>query len=69
MVFNYEGEEIVPVGINIIDGKRIEEEQEEYKLILDIPELAFNINRISDYERLVKLIYQNRRETDSWEEG
>jgi adenosylcobinamide-phosphate guanylyltransferase len=52
MVLHYRGEEIVPVGINIINGKRIEEEQEEYKLILDIPELAFNINRIVDYERL-----------------
>ena len=52
MVLHYGGKEIVPVGINIIDGGRIEEEQEEYKLILDIPELAFNINRISDYERL-----------------
>ncbi len=69
MVLHYKGKEIVPVGINIIDGKRIEEEQEEYKLILDIPELAFNINRIADYERLVKLIYQNRGKTDSREGG
>ena len=56
MVLHYKGEEIVPVGINIIDGGRIEEEQEECKLVLDIPELAFNINRIADYERLIDFL-------------
>jgi adenosylcobinamide-phosphate guanylyltransferase len=39
---------IVPCGINILDAGRIQEEQEDYNLILDDEELALNVNTADD---------------------
>lgn len=42
---------VSPVGVNMIDGSRIkDQEMDEEKLILDDEELTFNINTIEDLE-------------------
>lgn len=50
-VFNRGGILIVPTGINILDGKDIHQEQEDFNLILEDPELALNINTVDDLKR------------------
>lgn len=47
-LFNYNGQLIVPVGLNILDGAEIQYEQEDYHLILDRIELAVNVNTPDD---------------------
>jgi len=47
-LFNYQGQLIVPSGINILDGAIIGEEQEDYHLIMDRIELAVNVNVVED---------------------
>ncbi len=47
-VFHKNGGFIVPCGINILDARRIREEQEDYNLILDDEELALNVNTGED---------------------
>lgn len=47
-LFNYRGQLIVPSGINVLDGADIENEQEDYHLILERMELAVNINMVED---------------------
>lgn len=49
-LFNYQGEFIVPAGINVLNGARIKEEQEDYHLIMDKIELAVNVNTSQDLE-------------------
>jgi adenosylcobinamide-phosphate guanylyltransferase len=49
-VFHKKNDFIVPCGINILDAGRIEEEQEDYNLILDEEELALNVNSPGDLE-------------------
>ena len=41
-------EQIVPAGINILDGSAFDREQEEFRLITDEPTFACNINTPSD---------------------
>ncbi len=43
-LFNYQGQLIVPSGINVLDGEKIEREQEDYHLIMERIELAVNVN-------------------------
>jgi adenosylcobinamide-phosphate guanylyltransferase len=43
-----EGQRVCPAGINILLGEKIQEEQSEYKIILDDPFLALNINSRQD---------------------
>ncbi|WP_292487858.1 NTP transferase domain-containing protein [Methanohalobium sp.] len=50
-VFHRDGNLIVPTGVNILDGKYIKQEQDDYNLIMDYPELALNINTANDLER------------------
>jgi adenosylcobinamide-phosphate guanylyltransferase len=50
-VFNWSGQLIVPAGINILDGKYINEEQEYHNYMLDDPEIALNINTAEDLKR------------------
>ncbi|MDF1534546.1 MAG: NTP transferase domain-containing protein [Methanosarcinaceae archaeon] len=50
-VFNRNGNLIVPTGVNILDGKDIRHEQEDFNLVLEIPELALNINTVEDLKR------------------
>jgi adenosylcobinamide-phosphate guanylyltransferase len=54
-LFNYQGQLIVPSGINILDGRNIKFEQEDHHLILDRIELAVNVNTAEDL-RLCELI-------------
>lgn len=49
--FIVEDRVVSPVGVNMIDGNRIEDQEiDEEKLILDDEKLAFNINTIEDAE-------------------
>lgn len=56
-LFNYQGHLIVPSGINVLDGEKIEREQEDYHLIMERIELAVNVN-VSEDLRLCERILQ-----------
>lgn len=47
-VFHKEGKIIVPVGVNILDGKFMDREQSDYNFISQRPEFAVNINTPDD---------------------
>ena len=55
IVLNREGQLIVPVGLNILDGCLIKEEQDEHLLIMDEPALAVNVNTNEDLKIWEKL--------------
>ena len=57
-LFNYQGQLIVPAGINILEGSDIENEQEDYHLILERIELAVNVNVADDLMLCEKLILE-----------
>jgi adenosylcobinamide-phosphate guanylyltransferase len=50
-----------PAGVNILLGARIEEEQEECRLLLDEPSLGFNVNTQDDLAHAVRYICPERR--------
>lgn len=56
------GRHLVPAGINVIDGKKIDEaELEEEKLVIDTEEIAVNVNRPEDLkiaERLFRRLFR-----------
>ncbi|WOF15973.1 NTP transferase domain-containing protein [Methanoplanus sp. FWC-SCC4] len=41
-----------PVGLNILNGENIENEQKEYKIVLNESSLAYNINTKEDFEKV-----------------
>jgi len=50
-VFEINGQKLVPVGINVLDGRRIHEAAlEQTELIIDSEDLAFNINTPGELE-------------------
>ena len=55
------GKHLVPAGVNVIDARRIDEtELEEEKLVIDMEEIAMNVNRPEDLkiaERLFKRLF------------
>lgn len=55
-LFNYQGQLIVPSGINVLDGAEIEKEQEDYHLIMERIELAVNVNVAQDLMLCEKII-------------
>ncbi|MCX6668809.1 MAG: NTP transferase domain-containing protein [Methanothrix sp.] len=55
-LFNYQGQLIVPSGINVLDGAEIEREQEDYHLILERMELAVNVNVVEDLKLCEKIM-------------
>lgn len=55
-LFNYNGQLIVPAGINVLDGKCIKEEQEDYHLIMERIELAVNVNTAEDLRLCEKIM-------------
>ncbi|MBP1910018.1 NTP transferase domain-containing protein [Methanolobus bombayensis] len=59
-VFNWEGggNLIVPSGVNILDGKDVDNEQEYVSLILDDIEFALNINTVDDLKRCKKMLLE-----------
>jgi adenosylcobinamide-phosphate guanylyltransferase len=59
-VFNVEGRSLVPIGVNVVDGKRIREKKlEEEILIIDDVKVAANVNTSNDL-RIVELMLQTR---------
>lgn len=57
-VFHRDGKLIVPTGVNILDGKYIRQEQDDYNLIMENPELALNVNTPDDLERCKKKLLE-----------
>lgn len=55
-VFNRNGNLIVPTGVNILDGKDIHQEQEDFNLILEDTEFALNVNTVEDLKQCKKLL-------------
>jgi len=55
-LFNYQGQLIVPSGINILDGANIREEQEDFHLIMERIELAVNVNVAEDLKLCESII-------------
>jgi adenosylcobinamide-phosphate guanylyltransferase len=51
-----EGAPSVPVGVNILVGKRIHEAQEEYRLLIRDPALARNVNTPEDLETVRRVL-------------
>lgn len=51
-----DGVDACPAGINIIRGDRAGEEQEEYRLLMNEPGLALNVNTRQDRDRAETLI-------------
>ncbi len=45
---------LVPAAVNIVDGRYIDEAQQETTFILDDEALLYNINTVADLERLTK---------------
>ncbi len=66
-VFHKNEDFIVPCGINILDAGRIQEEQEDYNLILDEEELALNINAPGDLEVCEKYLKNKRKQMSPWQ--
>ena len=62
-VFNRDGELIVPCGINILDGRLIDEEQPDFNLILPDIEVALNVNTVQDLKRCEQLLLDKDRRT------
>ena len=57
-IFKIEGKNLVPAGVNVIDGKRIEEKElEEEILVVDNERAAVNINTLEDL-RVAELMLQ-----------
>ena len=44
----YHGEQIVPAGVNVLEGSAFDREQNEFRYIIDDPNFACNINTPSD---------------------
>jgi adenosylcobinamide-phosphate guanylyltransferase len=60
-VFEISGRSLVPIGINILDGSRIDEpELEEEVLVVESEELALNVNTPEDLE-LARERYKTER--------
>jgi len=59
-IFNVEGKNLVPLGVNVIDGKRIKEKElEEEILVIDDARVAVNVNTFEDL-RVAELMLQPR---------
>jgi len=59
-IFNIEGKNLVPLGVNVIDGKRIDEKElEEETLIIDDESVAVNVNTLEDL-KVAEIMLQSR---------
>jgi len=45
-----------PAGLNILQGKFIDQEQDEFRLLLDEPRLALNVNTREDLARTISFL-------------
>ncbi|MGF3573590.1 MAG: NTP transferase domain-containing protein [Candidatus Bathyarchaeia archaeon] len=62
-IFKVKGKNLVPIGVNVVDGKRINEAKlEEEIFIIRQEEIAVNVNRIEDLEIAERLF---KKETES----
>ncbi|VVB93794.1 Adenosylcobinamide-phosphate guanylyltransferase [uncultured archaeon] len=59
-VFHKNNGFIVPCGINILDAGKIQEEQEDYNLILEDEELALNVNKKEDLDVCERYLKEKR---------
>ncbi|WP_440952810.1 NTP transferase domain-containing protein [Methanococcoides sp. FTZ1] len=55
-VFNKKGEMLVPVGINILDSQIIDEEQENCDHLIDIPEIAINVDSVGSLRKCQEMM-------------
>ena len=58
--FEHDGKMYAVSGINIIDGQRIREEQEQKVLVSSRPEAVFTVNSTEDLETAKKYLQQNK---------
>jgi len=58
LIFKIDDNQLVPVGLNVVDGKSIDNIQEEIILVLNDNSLAFNINTPSDLDALFTHYYK-----------
>jgi adenosylcobinamide-phosphate guanylyltransferase len=57
--FDYGGQQVVPAGININDGRRIDDEELEQDVyVVDRLEVAVNINTVDELKRAQELFVQ-----------
>lgn len=60
--FDFGGEQVVPAGININDGRRIDEEELEQDVyVLDKVEVAVNINTVDELKKAQELFSRLRK--------
>jgi adenosylcobinamide-phosphate guanylyltransferase len=52
LILKIDDDQFVPAGLNVVDGKAIDNAQEEIILVLNDKSLAFNINTPSDLQAL-----------------
>lgn len=63
--FEFRGEKVVPVGVNIVAGARVDEpELEQEVLIINKPQLAVNVNNPHNLEVARRLFVQEEQFTD-----
>jgi adenosylcobinamide-phosphate guanylyltransferase len=61
-VFKVDGQNLVPVGINIIDGRRIDEgELDQVELVINSEDVALNVNTLNEFEAARKKLDDMRR--------
>jgi adenosylcobinamide-phosphate guanylyltransferase len=59
--FELNGKRVVPAGINVIDGRRIDEEElEEETCVLDRKEVAVNINTVQELQIAQELFQKDK---------
>jgi len=54
----YHSEQIVPAGINVLDGSICDREQKEFRFVTDDPTFACNINSPSDLLSAIRFLKQ-----------
>ena len=61
--YEHEGRTYAVSGINIIDGQRILEEQEQEVLVSSRPEAVFTVNSLEDLESAKSYLLRSKQET------
>jgi adenosylcobinamide-phosphate guanylyltransferase len=60
--FEHEGRTYAVSGINIIDGRRINEEQKQEIIVSSRPEAVFTVNSVNDLEAAKKYLQRTKKE-------
>ncbi len=62
-VFNVNGKSLIPIGVNVVDGRRIDERYlEEEVLLIDDVKVAVNVNTLQDLEIAEEWLCRKNRE-------